>query len=88
MALRIEMNLNKLLDRPTIGDYVLTKETFDLYRIIATGEGAILLINVETALVYREFENMTHFLSSDFLEKEVQVIKEENFKLMYMEPGC
>ena len=39
MALRIEINLNKLLDRPTIGDYALSRETFDLYRIVATEEG-------------------------------------------------
>lgn len=88
MALRIEINLNKLLDRPTIGDYALTRETFDLYRIVATEEGNILLVNVETALVGKKFENMAHFLSSEFLKREFQIIKEENFKLINIEPDC
>lgn len=88
MALRIEINLNKLLDRPTIGDYALSRETFDLYRIVATEEGNILLVNVETALVGKKFENMAHFLSSEFLEREFQIIKEENFKLINIEPDC
>lgn len=86
MALKIEMNLNKFLDRPTLGDYVLSKETFILYRIITSDEG-ILLVNVESAVAVKKYKDMAELLESIEIQ-EMQLIKEENFKLMYMEPGC
>lgn len=87
MALRIEINLNKLLDRPAIGDYILTKETLDLYRIIMS-ENDICLINVESAFVIKKYRDMQALLESLNIAQGVQIIKEENFKLMYIEPGC
>ena len=82
MALKIDINFNELLDRVTIGDYLLHKDSGKLYRVIKH-RNIIYTLDVQNAEIEDVFGSFTDFLASDFMKKEnLLVIKESNFKLI------